>query len=121
MYGQIIKFLGFPNCVGCIDGSLFQLSVPKEGDLQWVDRHGNHSLNAQGVCDADLKFVSLSAKWPGSVNDARVWRNSALFAKLSSGWRPFEGAVIIGDSIYPQSEFLMPMRPPNAETEAFYK
>jgi hypothetical protein len=90
-------------------------------DLQYVDRHGQHSLNVQGVAGPQLQFFSLSVKWPGSVNDARVWRNSKLSAKWEAGYRPFDSAVLIGDSIYPASRYLIPMRNFSPQYEEFYK
>uniref|UniRef100_A0A915D998 DDE Tnp4 domain-containing protein n=1 Tax=Ditylenchus dipsaci TaxID=166011 RepID=A0A915D998_9BILA len=38
------------------------------------DRHQQHSINAMAVAAPDYRFHFLSAKWPGSVNDARVLR-----------------------------------------------
>uniref|UniRef100_A0A915DGL3 Uncharacterized protein n=1 Tax=Ditylenchus dipsaci TaxID=166011 RepID=A0A915DGL3_9BILA len=35
------------------------------------------------VAGPDYRFHFLSAKWPGSVNDARVLRNSAMAARLN--------------------------------------
>ena len=29
----------------------------------------------QVICDADLKFINVVARWPGSVHDARILRN----------------------------------------------
>uniref|UniRef100_A0A915CVR7 Transposase n=1 Tax=Ditylenchus dipsaci TaxID=166011 RepID=A0A915CVR7_9BILA len=34
------------------------------------------------VAGPDYRFHFLSAKWPGSVNDARVLRNSAMAARF---------------------------------------
>jgi hypothetical protein len=74
-----------------------------------------------GICGPDLKFLSISSKYPGSVSDARVWRNSAIFRKFENGYRPFPGCVLIGDAIYPQSDFLVPMRNVVGEMEPFYE
>lgn len=100
-----------PLCCGALDGTLINIEAPRENDIVYVDRHGKHSLNAQGVCGPDYRFYSMSAKWPGSVNDSRVFKNSALCTKFDEGYRPFENAVIIGDSIYPVKDYLLPMRP----------
>ena len=33
----------------------------------------------QVICDADLFFINVIAKWPGSVHDARILRQSVVF------------------------------------------
>ena len=53
-------------------------------------------------------FYYVSARWPGSVNDARVLRNSTLFERFQNGWKPFPNAVILGDSAYPLKDWLIP-------------
>ena len=95
-----------PLCCGALDGTLINVEAPREKDIVYVDRHGKHSLNAQGVCGPDYRFYSMSAKWPGSVNDSRVFKNSALCTKFDEGYRPFENTVIIGESIYPVKVFV---------------
>ena len=68
------------------------------------------------------RFFFLSAKWPGRVSDARVLRNSSMATRFEQGWRPFENAVLLCDSIYGASDWLIPMKPstPN-ELETFYR
>lgn len=39
-------------------------------------RKGYFSINLQGICDADLKFMNIIARWPGSVHDSRNFENS---------------------------------------------
>uniref|UniRef100_A0A915EBG5 Regulatory protein zeste n=1 Tax=Ditylenchus dipsaci TaxID=166011 RepID=A0A915EBG5_9BILA len=103
---------GMPTVCGAVDGSLIKLAhCPSEHESQFVDRHQQHSINAMAVAGPDYRFYSLSAKWPGSVNAARVLRNSSLATQFSDGWRPFPGAVLLGDSIYGASDWLVPMRP----------
>lgn len=59
------------------------------------------------VGGADYRIFFVSCRWPGSVADARVVRNSVLWDSLENGWRPFPGAVILGDSAYPLRQWLM--------------
>ena len=37
-------------------------------------------MNVQAVCSHDLKFTNIVARWPGSVHDSRIYRNSRLCA-----------------------------------------
>ena len=39
----------------------------------------------QMVCDAKMRFLNVVAKWPGSVHDARIFRESSLCAELEQG------------------------------------
>ncbi|XP_039299968.1 putative nuclease HARBI1 [Nilaparvata lugens] len=98
---------GFPQVIGCIDGTLIPIDAPPEDEPAFVDRKGNHSINCMVVCGPNLEFYYVSAKWPGSVHDARVLRNSTLFQRFEGGWRPIQKSVILGDSGYPLLEWLM--------------
>lgn len=60
------------------------------------------------VCGPTLEFFYISARWPGSVNDARVLRRSTLCSAFDNGYRPFPESVILGDSIYPVKRWLIP-------------
>ncbi len=54
--------------------------------------------------DADLIITNCVVKWPGSVHDARILRESALYRDLQTN-RP--DGVILGDSAYPLLPWLM--------------
>jgi hypothetical protein len=113
--------LGFPMCCGAIDGSLVQIIAPSIDEPQFVDRKGHHSINVMGVCGPDLRFYSISVKFPGAVNDARVFRRSGLARKFDEGYRPFPGAVIVGDAAYPVKPYLVPNRSLGGDWELFYQ
>jgi hypothetical protein len=86
---QVIKdFFGIvemPQVVGCIDGTLINIDAPRVHEEQFVDRHGDHSINCMVVCGAGLKFYYASANWSGSVHDARVLRRSSLYRRMEQG------------------------------------
>ncbi|XP_055841252.1 putative nuclease HARBI1 [Episyrphus balteatus] len=74
------------------------------------------------VCGPDRSFYAVNVNWPGSVHDARVLRNSRLAETFNAGYRPFPSAVILGDSAYSLSEWLItPCRtnPDNAVEQRF--
>uniref|UniRef100_A0A915CMQ2 Putative nuclease HARBI1 n=1 Tax=Ditylenchus dipsaci TaxID=166011 RepID=A0A915CMQ2_9BILA len=112
---------GMPTVCGAVDGTLIKLAYcPSEHEF--VDRHQQHSINAMVVAGPNYRFYFLSAKWPGSVSDARVLRNSSMAIRFNAGWRPFPGAVLLGDSIYGASDSLVPMRPHAPQQyDPFYK
>uniref|UniRef100_G3PMN0 Putative nuclease HARBI1 n=1 Tax=Gasterosteus aculeatus aculeatus TaxID=481459 RepID=G3PMN0_GASAC len=70
----------------------------------FINRKGRHSINVQLVCDADLIITNCVVKWPGSVHDARILRESALYRDLQTN-RP--DGIILGDSAYPLLPWLM--------------
>ena len=68
---------GMPCVSGCIDGTHIPILSPElEREYAFVNRKGSHSINAMAVCGPDYRFYYLSARWPGSLNDARVCRIS---------------------------------------------
>jgi len=101
------KIAGVPSCVGAIDGSHVAIKTPSENEHQYVNRHGEHSINTMMVAGADYRFYYVSAKWPGSLNDQRVLRRSTLHAKFSSGWRPFPNGVLLGDAGYANTDWVI--------------
>uniref|UniRef100_A0A8C4S229 Putative nuclease HARBI1 n=1 Tax=Erpetoichthys calabaricus TaxID=27687 RepID=A0A8C4S229_ERPCA len=93
-----------PNTIGVIDCTHVHIQAPHEREWQYVNRKGRHSINVQLVANADLIITSCVVKWPGSVHDARILRESALYRKLQSN-RP--NGIILGDSAYPLLPWLM--------------
>ena len=71
----------------------------------------------QVICDADLMFVDVVAKWPGSVHDSRILRRSALFDAFEGNHRPIDG-FLLGDSGYMLREWLLtPVANPQTRQE----
>lgn len=97
----------FPRVAGCIDGTLIKIISPTTDEDQFVDRHGDHSLNCMVVCGPNLKAYYVSARWPGRLNDKRVLNNSGLFTAFENNWRPFPNAVLLGDSGYSLKNWLL--------------
>ncbi|XP_048781336.2 putative nuclease HARBI1 [Ostrea edulis] len=62
---------GFPNILGCIDGTQIRMKHPKQNEVDYMNRKGYHSLNVQMCCDETFKLTSCVASWPGSVHDSR--------------------------------------------------
>ncbi|WAR19619.1 HARB1-like protein [Mya arenaria] len=56
------------------------------------------------VCDSSFRFLNVVAKWPGSVHDARIFRESELCQQLESGAL---NGYILGDSGYPSKPYLL--------------
>jgi len=87
---------GIDDVCGLVDGTLINIATPSENEPQYVDRYQDHSINSMVVCGPRSDFFYVSARWPGSVHDARVLRTSGLFTRFEQGWRPFPNARILG-------------------------
>uniref|UniRef100_A0A668A926 Putative nuclease HARBI1 n=1 Tax=Myripristis murdjan TaxID=586833 RepID=A0A668A926_9TELE len=73
-----------------------------EGD--YVNRKSFHSINVQMTCDHQLLVTNVEARWPGSVHDSRIFRESLLGHQLEQGL--FDG-LLVGDRGYPCARNLM--------------
>lgn len=74
----------FPNVIGLIDGTHVRINRPEESQDSYYNRKDYFSLQVQIVCDQNLKIIDFAAGYPGSVHDARVFRRSPLYFKLTT-------------------------------------
>ena len=81
---------GFPCIVGLVDGSQIPIwgPHPPADEAVFINRKGVHAINCQLVCDADMKFFSLDAQWPGPSHDAHTMRYSEVHDKFEAGLMP---------------------------------
>lgn len=105
---RFYEIANMPSVAGIVDGTLIKISKPRDHEEQFVDRNGDHSLNVMLVSGSNNEFFYCNSSWPGSVNDARVLRNSNLYYASNDNFRLFPGSVILGDSIYPCLDWLIP-------------
>uniref|UniRef100_A0A8C1P7X1 Putative nuclease HARBI1 n=1 Tax=Cyprinus carpio TaxID=7962 RepID=A0A8C1P7X1_CYPCA len=114
---QVVKqnffaIAGFPNVIGAIDCTHIPIKAPpgpNEGDF--VNRKGVHSVNVQMVCDSMFHITNVEAKWPGSVHDSRIFRESHLCTLFERG--DFDG-ILLGDRGYACRQYFMtPFPDPN--------
>ncbi|XP_039523259.1 putative nuclease HARBI1, partial [Pimephales promelas] len=99
-----IEVSGFPNVIGCIDGTHIPIKAPSINEGDYVNRKSVHSINVQVICDATHLITNVEAKWPGSVHDARIFRESSLCNKFEQGH--FYG-YLLGDRGYPCLPYMM--------------
>ena len=117
MSAQLLRdCVGAPHLPLSVDGS--HIGVPmgdhNAGHIDWKNRKGAYSVILQGVVDYSSRFRSVQVGWPGSVHDARVFRNSA-FGRASLDGTLFRGLTVklpdstvlnystVGDAAYPRS------------------
>lgn len=72
------------------------------------------------MCDAEMKIINCVVKWPGSVHDTRILRESAVFTAFESSHKPLQG-YILGDSGYLLRDWVMtPILHPHIPKEEAY-
>ncbi|XP_021340220.1 putative nuclease HARBI1 [Mizuhopecten yessoensis] len=103
---EIKNSTGIPGVVGFIDGTHIRLSSVPNGDSGYIDRKGFPSLQLQVVVSHNMLIIDAYVGWPGSVHDARVYKNSPLFDGLQTGMIA-PGHFLIGDGAYPLSEVMI--------------
>ena len=99
----------FPGVLGAIDGCHIPIKGPQNHHEQYINRKGFHSVQLQVICDPYLKFVDVFCGYPGSVHDARVYRNSPFHREVEfNPGNLFPGnSHIIGDAAYPLKTWLL--------------
>ena len=110
---------GFPGVVGAIDCTHIKIQSPG-GDAAELYRNRKRlfSLNVQAVCNSDMIFTNLVARWRGSVHDSRIFLNSLLRQNFEDG--RYNG-ILLGDNGYGCKRYLMtPFLVPQNDGEKRY-
>lgn len=68
-----------PNVFGAIDGTHIRIAMPGADFKYYVNRKSYASIIMQAMVDAKGVFRHIFIGYPGSVHDARVYRNSPLY------------------------------------------
>lgn len=97
---------GFPNVIGCIDGSYMSIRKPaKKIRATYINRHDMLSMTLQGVCDAKKRFLDVCVGSPSRIHDSRVFSLSPLSDELPG---ICQGKFhLLGDAAYPLREYLL--------------
>nr|CAI5840540.1 unnamed protein product [Callosobruchus analis] len=110
----------FPRVIGIVDGTHIRIQSPGGENAEvYRNRKSYFSLNVQVVGNADLKFIDVVARWPGSVHDATIFANSGPKGRFEAD--QFDNCLLIGDSGYPVKKYLMtPLRNPSTRAQQLY-
>ena len=71
--------------IGAIDGTLIPICKFKKEIKDYISRRKKCELNVMVVCGPDHLIYYCFNRWPGGVNDSRVFRESSLRHLLESG------------------------------------
>ncbi|KAL5237402.1 hypothetical protein ACI65C_004812 [Semiaphis heraclei] len=123
---QFYNKYSFPGIIGVIDCTHIAIVPPKSEDNLYpehiyVNRKGYHSINA--ICDSNLQILNVSAKFPGSANDACVWNSSSVKPfVMNLHERGHSSYLELGDSGYALRPWLMTpyLDPAPRSPEALY-
>ncbi|XP_067128935.1 putative nuclease HARBI1 [Centruroides vittatus] len=111
---QFYEKYSFPGVIGAIDCCHVAIVSPPVEDINYpehiyVNRKGYHSLNVQLICDANMYIMNVNARFPGSVHDAFIWKNSNV-RKAFQRWHNCNRNAhtwLLGDSGYPLEPWLL--------------
>lgn len=106
-----------PKVMGCVDGTHVRILAPSSNEHEeaYVNRKGFHSINVQIVSDAYSNIMQIEARWPGSVHDSTILKESPVWGQMP---RIQDHGVLLGDSGYPCKRFLLtPFRNPSSNKE----
>ena len=107
-----------PGCIGCIDGTHLRIARPRLHEAAYVNRKSYHSINAQAVCDAHGRFMSVNVSKPGSVHDSTIFKSSEIGRQCEGG--RFGQGFLLGDSGYACTPYLLtPFNDPSNETDVY--
>ncbi|KIM79609.1 hypothetical protein PILCRDRAFT_89993 [Piloderma croceum F 1598] len=97
---------GFHLCIGSGDGSLLLLTEEPlvDGD-QYQDWKKNWATNIQATVDHQCHFTSHELRWPGSMPDMKVWKQSHLWMHHQDYFK--NGEYILVDKGDPSSLYVM--------------
>lgn len=80
---QLQLLHGFPNVIGCIDGSYIAIRCPVHKIRStYANRHDQLSNTLQGICDAKKKFLDVFTGASSKIHDSRIFRLSFIHDKL---------------------------------------
>ncbi|KAL8495750.1 hypothetical protein ACS0TY_019752 [Phlomoides rotata] len=66
----------FKGCLGALDGTYINVTVPVEDRARYRNRNGDISVNVLAVCDINMNYVYVLTGWEGSAADSRVLRSA---------------------------------------------
>ncbi|KAJ8929994.1 hypothetical protein NQ314_017265 [Rhamnusium bicolor] len=109
----------FPSAIGVTDCTHVQILKSNHHGDEYINRKRLETVNVQATCNSSEMFTSVDVSWPGSIHDARIWKNSDICVTIM---QQFPGALLLGGDGYGLEPWLVtPFRNPNNAFERAYK
>lgn len=97
----------FPKVIGAMDCTHIRIRSPGGNDAElFRNRKSYFSLNIQAICNTDMEFGDIVARWPGSSHDSTIFNNCVQRARFEQGI--YGDSVLLVDAGYPCRSYLMP-------------
>ncbi|XP_042299777.1 protein ALP1-like [Sceloporus undulatus] len=110
--------LGFPHCIGAIDGTHISVCPPLGRREEYINRKQGFSIVLQATTDHSGRFIDIEVGNCGRSHDSHIFTNSAICQVMDEGCfvpgnptlHVHDVAIpplIIGDGAYPIRKWLM--------------
>ncbi|XP_067648025.1 uncharacterized protein [Eurosta solidaginis] len=123
--------MGYPQCIGAIDGCHIEIHPKKEEAVDYYNYKGWYSVVLLALVDAKYRFMYIHCGSPERCNDSSILERSSLKRELQEcalidemSWyhgRTKIPAHIISDSAFRLSQYVMKPYPYNIENSAGQK
>ena len=81
-----------------MDGTHIPIVAPVEDEYAYVNRKDFHSIYVQAVCNFNMIFTDIVAKWPESHHDSFIISSSTICSRFETG--EYGTGWLLGDSGY---------------------
>lgn len=109
---------GFPMVLGAVDGTHIPIMQPYINSQDYFSYKMKYTINVQGVCDYQGRFLDVDIRWPGATHDAKVFSYSSINTVLQKQNQPYfsktllpgrnkVGTLLLGDPAYPLLPHIM--------------
>jgi len=101
---------GIDGVVAAIDGTYVPIKAPSENPDVYITRKCQYAITLQAMCDSDMKFIDCFVGYPGSVHDARIFRNSDIYHLICENVKKYfpGNEFILADKAYPILNWCIP-------------
>ncbi|XP_054746614.1 putative nuclease HARBI1 [Anastrepha obliqua] len=117
---------GIKGVIGAIDCTHIAILSPQSliaGVVphEYMNRKGYYSINVEAICNDELIFQNVNARFPGSCHDAGIWTTSPVRIKLIREHIVGAFKWLLGDSGYPLEPWLLtPIATPSSASEEIF-
>lgn len=117
---EFYRIARFPRVIGAIDCTHVKICSPGGDHAEYYrNRKGYFSLSVQAIVNANLEFLNLVARWPGSAHDQTIFDHSLVRARFETN--TYGDSILLGDSAYSERKYCMtPLPNPQTRDEARY-